>query len=157
MSEQIKEKLPRIEYDSVGRMLLDLLDACPHIPESMKDKGQILYDATSEGSGVFILTDGGHIKGRPYVNGGFTGIINMQIAYQSFPKSNKATIAAQETLGKITGWLSDLEHLPTLADGRVITKFDASGGYPSRSDSNKDASVVFVSDVTMEYEKQATF
>lgn len=157
MSEQVKEKLPRIEYDSVGRLLLDLLDACPYIPESIKDKGQILYDATSEGNGVFILTDGGHIKGRPYVNGRFTGIINMQIAYQSFPKSNKATIAAQETLGKITGWLSDLEHLPTLADGRVITKFDVSGGYPSRSGTNQDASVVFVSNVTMEYEKQATF
>ncbi len=154
MNEQVKEKLPRTEYDSVGRMLLDLFDACPDVPEKLKDN--ILYDATGDGKGIFILTDGGQIK-KKYVSGTFIATINMQIAYQAFPTDNETTIAAQERLGKITAWLSDLEHLPTLADGRKITKFDASGGYPSRSDSNKDASVVFVSDVTMEYEKKGEF
>lgn len=151
MSEQVKEILPKAERESLGRMLLDLMYECPNVPNSIKDKEQIYYNSTSDGKGIFILTDGGRIKKKD-IYGFFTATINMQIAYQAFPTDNDTTIAAQERLEKITEWFSDLDNLPTLAGDRKITKFDASGGYPSRDASNKDASVVFVSDVAMEYE-----
>lgn len=153
MPEEIKERLSKTEYDKVGEMLLELIAECPFIPADLKDDSYgILYDSTSDGKGIFILTDGGKVIKRN-VLGGFTAAINMQIAYQSAIKTNPQRINAQETVNQITGWLGDLENLPKLTKGRTITKFEASGSYASRDDTTPDGYVVYASNISMEYKR----
>ena len=153
MSEEIKERLSKTEYDKVGDMLLELIAECPYIPADILEKDRILYDYADTEKGIFILTDGGRIKKRN-VLGGFTAALGIQIAYQSFPKTNLQRINAQHTVDQIAGWLGDIKNLPKLTDNRVITKFDMSGSFPTKDDAGTDGSVVFAVNAEMEYRKE---
>ncbi len=151
MAEEIKERLSKKEYEKVGEMLLELIAECPHIPKELLEKSRILYDYTDDEEGIFILTDGGKVK-KKNVLGGFTAVLGMQIAYQSFPTTNMQRINAQHTVNQIAEWLGDIENLPKLTGNRVITKFDSSGSFPSKDDAGEDKSVVFAANAEMEYE-----
>lgn len=149
MPEEIKERLSKTEYDKVGEMLMELIAECPYIPEDTKIK----YQSKDVGKCVYIITAGGGIKNRN-VLGGFTAELNIQIAYQGFPKSNAQMINAQAVVDNITGWLEDIQNLPKLTGNRVITKITASGSFADVEEVEGDKSTVFASNVIMEYEAE---
>lgn len=152
MLEENKERLSKTEYDKIGDMLLELMAECPHVPKSLKNvKGGILYDEIGAGLCVFILTDGGRRK-KKCINGTLIAELNMRIAYQSKPDGNGTRIDAQEIANKMVDWFCDLENLPQLTNGTIITKFDASPVSSSRGETTKDGYVPYVSYVTMECE-----
>lgn len=151
MAEEIKERLSKTEYDKMGEMLLELIAECPYVPEDTKIK----YNAKDVGTCLYILTLGGGIKKRN-VLGGFTAEINIQVAYQSFPKSNKQMINSQSIVDNIVGWLEDVKNLPSLTDNRTVTKITASDSFPAVEDVGNDKSTVYASNVTIEYEKEET-
>ncbi len=147
MSEEIKERLSKTEYDKVGEMLLELVAECPYIPKDAKVK----YNSKDVGKCVYIITAGGSIKKRN-VLGGFTAELTIQIAYQSFPQGNGQMINAQAVVDNITGWLEDIQNLPRLTGSRTITKITAGGSFPDVEEVEGDKSTVFASNVVMEYE-----
>ena len=60
MSEEIKERLSKTEYDKVGEMLLELIAECPYIPKDAKIK----YNSKDVGKCVYIITTGGGLKNK---------------------------------------------------------------------------------------------
>lgn len=153
MSEEVKEQLSKQEYDKVGEMLLELIKACPKVPEDLKNKEEgILYQSMSTGRCLGIIT----LPGAKYVSknvlGGFTAQVNLQIAYKSSPKTNDQRIDAQNTVDQIMGWLEDVKGLPSLTGGRTVTKITASSSFASKDEVSNDKSVVFVAPAVMEYE-----
>lgn len=149
MSEEIKERLSKTEYDKVGEMLLELITECPHIPADAKIK----YNSKDVGKCVYIITAGGSIKKRN-VLGGFTAELIIQIAYQSFPQGNDEMVDAQAVVDNVTGWLEDIRNLPRLTGNRTITKITAGGSFPDVEEVEGDKSTVFAANVTMEYEAE---
>ncbi len=149
MPEEIKERLSKTEYDKVGEMLLELIAECPYIPNG----ATIKYNSKDVGKCVYIFTIGGSIKKRN-VLGGFTAEINIQVAYQSFPRGNGQMINAQAVVDNITSWLEDVENLPSLTKNRKVTKITASGSFPDVEEVEGDKATVFASNITMEYEKE---
>ncbi len=149
MSEEIKERLSKMEYDKVGEMLLELIAECPYTPADVKVK----YNSKDVGKCVYIMTFGDGRK-KPDVTGGFTAELTIQIAYQSFPQGNGQMINAQAVVDNITGWLEDIENLPKLIGNRVITKITASGSFADVEEVEGDKSTVFASNVIMEYEAE---
>lgn len=147
MSEEIKERLSKTEYDKVGEMLLELIAECPYIPKDAKIK----YNALEVGKCVSISTAGGNIKKRN-VLGGFTAELIIRIMYQSFPQGNGQMINAQAVVDNITGWLEDIQNLPRLTGNRTITKITAGGSFPDVEEVEGDKSTVFAANVVMEYE-----
>lgn len=153
MPEEIKEQLSKTEYDKVGEMLLELIAECPYIPADLKGKaGGILYQAIGAEKSISIITlPGGNIKNKN-VWGEFTAELPIQIAYKSFPTSNKQRIDAQNVVDKIMEWLDDVENLPRLSGGRKVTQIISSPTFSSIDDVEGDKSTVFVANATMEYE-----
>lgn len=149
MKEEIKERLSKTEYDKVGEMLLELISGCPFIPPDTKVK----YNAIDVGKCVSIITAGGNIK-KKNVLGGFTAELAIQIAYQSFPTGNGQMVNAQAVVDNISGWLEDIKNLPRLTGNRTITKITAGGSFPDVKDVQGDKSVVYITNVTMEYKKE---
>lgn len=152
MSEEIKERLSKTEYDKVGEMLLELIAECPYIPNDVKVK----YNSKDVGKCVYIITAGGNIKSRN-VLGGFTAELTIQIAYQSFPQGNGQMINAQAVVDNITGWLEDVENLPSLTENRKVTKITASGSFPDVEEVEGDKSTVYASNIIMEYRKEVNW
>ena len=152
MPEEIKERLSKTEYDKVGEMLLELIAECPYVPRDILEKGRILYQDRDIEKGIFILADDGGIKDRDIL-GGFTAVLNIQIAYQSFPTTNAQRINAQDTVDKIMRWLSDVENLPKLSTGKIID-IESSGTFSAKDDAGADKSVVFVGNAKMECRKK---
>lgn len=155
MSEEVKEQLSKQEYDKVGEMLLELIKACPKVPEDLKYKEEaILYQSMGTGRCLGIIT----LPGAKYVGhditGGFTAKVNLQIAYKCMPKSNNQRIDAQNVVDQIMGWLEDVQNLPQLTDGRKITAITASSSFATVDEVNNDKSTIFVSDAVMEYKKK---
>lgn len=155
MSEEVKEQLSKQEYDKVGEMLLELIKACPKVPEDLKDKEEgILYQSMSTGRCLGIIT----LPGAKYVGhditGGFTAKVNFQVAYKSMPKSNNQRIDAQNVVDQIMGWLEDVQNLPKLTDGRKVTEITASSSFATVDEVNNDKSTIFISDAVMEYKKK---
>lgn len=153
MPEEIKERLSKTEYDKVGEMLLELIAECPYIPADLKGKaGGILYQATGVEKSISILTlPGGRVKNKN-VWGEVTAELPIEIAYKSFPTSNKQRIDAQNVVDKIMQWLDDVENLPKLSGGRRITQIISSPTFSTIDDVEGDKSTVFVADATMECE-----
>lgn len=149
MSEEIKERLSKTEYDKVGEMLLELIAECPFIPKDAKVK----YNSKDVGKCVYIITAGGGIK-KWDIAGGFTADLNIQLAYQSFPTGNGQMINAQFVLDNIAGWLEDVENLPKLTGNRKITKFTTSDSFSAVEEVEGDKATVYVSNVVMEYRKK---
>lgn len=149
MSEEIKERLSKTEYDRIGDMLLELFGDCPYIPKDAKIK----YNSKDVGKCVYIITAGGNIKSRN-VLGGFTAELTIQVAYQSFPQGNGQMINAQAVVDNITGWLEDIQNLPKLTGNRTITKITAGGSFPGVEEVEGDKATVFAANVTMEYRKE---
>ena len=147
MPEEIKERLPKTEYDKVGEMLLELIAECPYIPEGAKIK----YNSKDVGLCVYIITAGGSIKSRN-VLGGFTAELTIQVAYQSFPQNNRQMIDAQAVVDNIIGWLEDIHNLPRLTKNRTITKITAGSSFPDVEEVEGDKSTVFAANVVIEYE-----
>lgn len=153
MSEEIKEQLTKQEYDKVGDMLLELIKACPKVPEDLKDKEEgILYQSMSTGRCLGIITLPGAKYVKKNVLGGFTAQVNLQIAYKSLPATNNQRIDAQNTVDQIMEWLEDVKNLPGLAGGRTVTKITASSSFASVDEVGDDKSTVFVAPAVMEYE-----
>lgn len=150
MTEEIKERLSKTEYDKVGEMLLELIAECPYIPKDAKIK----YNSKDVGKCVYIITAGGSIKKRNIL-GGFTAEINIQVAYQSFPQGNGQMINAQAVVDNIVSWLEDVDNLPALTDNRKVTKITASDSFPSVEEVEGDKATVFASNVVMEYKKES--
>ena len=149
MTEE-KERLSKTEYDKVGEMLLELIAECPYIPED----AQIRYQQKDIGKCIYIITAGGSIKKRN-VLGGFTAELIIQIANQSFPKTNAQIVNAQSVVDNIVGWLEDVKNLPSLTKDRKFTKITASPSFSDLEEVGVDKSIVFASNITMEYEKEA--
>lgn len=149
MSEEVKERLSKSEYEKVGEMLLELIADCPYIPPDTKIK----YNSKDVGTCVYIITAGGSIKSKD-VLGGFTAELTIQIAYQSFPRGNKQMIDAQDVVDNITSWLEDIENLPKLTDNRTITKITAGGSFPNVEEVEGNQATVFAANVVMEYKKK---
>lgn len=147
MSEEIKERLSKTEYDRIGDMLLELFADCPYIPDGAKIK----YNSKDVGKCVYIITAGGNIKSRN-VLGGFTAELTIQVAYQSFPQGNGQMINAQAVVDNICNWLEDIQSLPQLTGNRTITKITASGSFPDVEEVEGDKATVFAANVVMEYE-----
>lgn len=147
MSEEIKERLSKTEYDRIGDMLLELFGDCPYIPKDAKIK----YNSKDVGKCVYIITAGGNIKSRN-VLGGFTAELTIQVAYQSFPQGNGQMINAQAVVDNITRWLEDIQNLPKLTENRTITKITAGGSFPDVEEVEGDKATVFAANVVMEYE-----
>lgn len=153
MAEESKERLSKTEYEKVGEMLLELIAECPYIPADLQGKaGGILYQDKGTDKGIFILANDGGIKDRDII-GGFTAVLNIQIAYQSFPTTNKQRIDAQNIVDKIMEWLSDVENLPQLSTGKILD-IESMGSFATKEDVNKDKSTVFVGNATMECRKK---
>lgn len=153
MNEEIKEQLTKQEYDKVGDMLLELIKACPKVPEDLKDKEEgILYQSMSTGRCLGIITLPGAKYVKKNVLGGFTAQVSFQIAYKSLPTTNQQRIDAQNTVDQIMGWMEDVKGLPSLTGGRVVTKITASSSFASKDDVSDDKNAVFVADAVMEYE-----
>ena len=136
--EEIRDGLSRNEYDKVGEMLLELINACPYTPPDLQ--GGIKYQAMSTERCIGVIT----LTGAKYVSrnvlGGFTAQVNFQIAY------------AQGVVDNIMSWLEDLKNLPKLSGGRTITKITASSSFASVDEANQDESTVYVANAVMEYE-----
>ena len=153
MSEEIKEQLTKQEYDKVGEMLLELIMACPEVPQDLKDKEEgILYQSMSTERCLGIITLPGAKYVSKNVQGGFTAHVNLQIAYKSFPNGNDQRINAQNTVDQIMGWLEDVKGLPSLTGGRTVTKIMAESSFASKDEVGNDKSVVFVANAVMKYE-----
>lgn len=151
MAEKI-EVLNKKEYDTIGKMLIELMEECPYVPESLKDSVTgIMYDNVGSEKGIFILTDGGRRK-KKYVSGTLIAEVNMRISYQTAATSDNLRINAQETVNKIINWLSDLANLPKLTGGRKITKFEAFPFSAVRYETTKDGYVAYTAPVIMECE-----
>ncbi|MCM1219815.1 MAG: hypothetical protein NC548_35540 [Lachnospiraceae bacterium] len=153
MSEEIKERLSKTEYDKVGEMLLELINDCPHIPKDLQGKaGGIQYQSMGADKCIGILT----LPGAKYIHknvlGGFTAQLSFQIAYKSNPTNNRGRIDAQAVVDNIMDWLEDVTHLPSLSGGRTITKITASSSFATVSEVEGDSSTIFVADAVMEYE-----
>lgn len=148
--EEIRDGLSRNEYDKVGEMLLELINACPYTPPDLQ--GGIKYQAMSTERCIGVIT----LTGAKYVSrnvlGGFTAQVNFQIAYKSFPTTNQQNINAQGVVDNIMSWLEDLKNLPKLSGGRTITKITASSSFASVDEANQDESTVYVANAVMEYE-----
>lgn len=149
MSEEIKERLSKTEYDKVGEMLLELIAECPFIPKDAKVK----YNSKDVGKCVYIITTGGGLK-KKYISGSFTAEIGLQIAYQSFPQGNGQMINAQALVDNIANWLEDVENLPKLTGNRTITKITANNSFPNVEEVEGDKATVFAVNVVMEYYKK---
>lgn len=149
MSEEIKERLSKTEYDRIGDMLLELFGDCPYIPKDAKIK----YNSKDVGKCVYIITAGGIIKNRDII-GGFAAELTIQVAYQSFPQGNGQMINAQAVVDNITGWLEDIENLPKLTNNRTITKMTAAPSFATVEEVENDKATVYVSNVVMEYRKK---
>lgn len=152
MSEEIKERLSKTEYDRIGDMLLELFADCPHIPKDAKIK----YNALEVGKCVCIATAGGVIKKRDII-GGFTAELSLRILYQSFPTGNGDMIKAQAVVDNITSWLEDIENFPKLTGNRKITKITAEPSFSTVEQVENDKATVYVSNVTMEYRKKGEY
>ncbi|NBH15360.1 hypothetical protein D3Z36_14525 [Lachnospiraceae bacterium] len=152
MSEEIKERLSKTEYDRIGDMLLELFGDCPYIPKDAKIK----YNSKDVGKCVYIMTGAGGIKNRDII-GGFTAELPIQVAYQSFPQGNGQMINAQDVVDNITEWLEDIENLPKLTGNRAITKITAGGSFPDVEEVEGDKATVFAANVVMEYRKKGEY
>lgn len=153
MSEEVKEQLSKQEYDKVGDMPLELVKACPEVPQDLKDKEEgILYQSMSTGRCLGIVTLPGAKYVKKNVLGGFTAQVSFQIVYKSLPTTNNQRIDAQNTVDQIMGWLEDVKGLPSLTGGRTVTKITAESSFSSKDEVGNDKSVVFAADAVMEYE-----
>ncbi len=149
MSEEIKERLSKTEYDRIGDMLLELFGDCPYIPKDAKIK----YNSKDVGKCVYIITAGGIIKNRDII-GSFTAELTIQVAYQSFPQGNGQMINAQAVVDNITSWLEDIENLPDLTNNRTLTKITAAPSFSTVDEVGDDKATVYASNVVVEYRKR---
>lgn len=150
MNEEKFEQLSRTEYDTIGRMILELVAGCPYIPEGLTPQYQSID--TTESVGIFTLPGAKYLRWD--VIGGFTAQINFQIAYKSFPGTNAQRINSQAVVDSIMAWLEKVEELPKLSGGRKITKITASNSVPYVDKAGDDKSVTFAADAVMEYRKK---
>lgn len=149
MPSEEKELLSKQEYEKIGKLLLDLVKGCPHIP----DKVPVQYQSigTGESIGIYTLPGAKYLKRN--VIGGFTAQIKFQIAYRSFPTSNDQRINNQDRVDKIMCWLEEYGTMKMLSGGRTITKITASNSLPYKDKAGDDKNIIFAADAVMEYEK----
>lgn len=149
MSDNV-ELLDRKEYETVGRALFDLLASYPHIPEGIVPQYQSI--GKKESLGMFTLPGSKYLRWE--ISGGFTAQVNFQIAYKSFPATNSQRLESQTVVDNIMAWLENIKTLPSLTDGRVITKITASNSIPYTDSTGQDNSVTFAANAVMEYRKR---
>ena len=152
MSEEIKERLSKSEYDKVGEMLLELIMECPFIPADLKEKdGGIQYQKLSAETSISIATlPGGSVKNKN-IWGGFTVELPLQVAYKCFPTSNIQRIDAQNVVDRIMEWLDNVKAFPRLSNGRKVTQIISSPSFSS-IDNEGGKNMIFVANAVMEYE-----
>lgn len=149
MSDTV-ELLSKTEYNTIGEMLLNLIEECPYIPEGITPQYQNIK--TDESIGVFTLPGAKYLKKN--VMGGFTAQVNFQVAYKSFPTGNGDRIKSQSIVDSIMDWLENVDDLPELSGGRTITKITASNSVAYTDTAGEDKSITFAADAVMEYEAE---
>lgn len=149
MSEEKYEHLSLSEYELIGKALFELLADCPELPDGVPLK----YQTKEKGESICFLTfDSRRISQN--VQGGFTGQVNFQIAYKSFPTTNGQRINAQSVVDKIMKWFEGVRDYPLLTDDRTITKITVSSSEPFTDSADADGNVVFAANAAMEYEAE---
>ncbi len=149
MSEEKYERLSLSEYELIGRALFELLADCPELPEGVPLK----YQTKEKGPCISFLTFDSR-KVKENVQGGFTGQVNFQVAYKSFPTSNGQRINVQSVVDRIMKWFEEVRNYPLLTDGRTITKITVSSSEPFTDSADNDGNVVFAANAVMEYESE---
>lgn len=149
MSEEKYERLSLSEYELIGRALFELLADCPELPEGVPLK----YQTKEKGESLSFMTFDSK-RTSQNVHGGFTGEVNFQIAYKSFPTTNGQRINAQSVVDKIMKWLEEVRNYPLLTDDRTITKISVSSSEPFTDSGDTDGNVVFAANAVMEYEAE---
>lgn len=149
MNEEKYERLSPREYGLIGRALFELLADCPELPEDVPLK----YQTKEKGASISFLTFDSR-KVKENVQGGFTGQVNFQIAYKSFPTDNEQRIDAQSVVDKVMKWFEGIRDYPLLTDGRTITKITVSNSEPFSDSADNDGNVVFAANAVMEYETE---
>lgn len=149
MSEEKYESLSLSEYELIGRALFELLADCPEIPDGVPLK----YQTKEKGESICFLTFDSRRTSKN-VQGGFTGQVNFQIAYKSFPTTNGQRINAQSVVDKIMKWFEGVRDYPLLTDDRTITKITVSSSEPFTDSADADGNVVFAANAVMKYEAE---
>ncbi len=150
-----KERLSDKEYESIGRLLLELIAECPYVPDAVaQEPGGILYQSigTKAFIGIYTLPGARYLK--KYVSGNFTAQIDFQVAYKSFPETNQQRVDAQAAVDNIMSWLEGIAELPPLSGGRKIESVSVSNGAAYKNDTADDTGVTFVANATMKYYKK---
>lgn len=149
MIEKNYERLSLSEYELIGKALFELLDDCPELPDGVPLK----YQTKEKGESICFLTFDSR-RTSQNVQGGFTGQVNFQVSYKSFPTTNGQRINAQSVVDKIMKWFESVRDYPLLTDGRTITKITVSSGGPFTDSADDDGNVVFAANAVMEYEAE---
>ena len=149
MSEEKYERLSLSEYELIGKALFELLKECPELPKGVP----VRYQTKEKGESISFLTFDSR-RTSENVQGGFTAQINFQIAYKSFPTSDKWRMEAQSIVDKIMKWFEEVRDYPLLTDDRTITKITVSSSEPFTDSADTDGNVVFAANAVMEYEAE---
>lgn len=149
MIEEKYERLSLSEYELIGKALFELLAGCPELPDGVPLK----YQTKEKGESVCFLTFDSR-RTSQNVQGGFTGQVNFQVAYKTFPTTNGQRINAQSVVDKIMKWFEGVRDYPLLTDGRTITKITVSNSEPFTDSADDDGNVVFAANAVMEYEAE---
>jgi hypothetical protein len=152
MSEKV-ETLEKKEYNTVGEMLVNLVNQCPIVSES-ETKIPVKYQSAGTGLCLSIYTLPGAKYLKKNVMGGFTAQIKFQIAYKGFSTNTTQIIKAQAFVDSIMDWLEDSDNLPALSNNRTITNITSTNSVPYADETGSDGSIVFAADATMEYEAE---
>lgn len=154
MSEEVKERLSKEEYEKVGEMLIELIAACPHTPQDLVTKsGGIKYPDLSAERCIGIIPFPVNKYISYDITGGFTAQFGFAVAYKSFPTGNSQNVTAQAVVDNIMGWLENVEDLPKLSGGRIITKITASNSAVMEN-TGDDKSVTYAAEAVMQYRKK---
>lgn len=155
MSEEMKERLLKAQYDHVGELMRDLITACPYLPPNLQgeDRG-VLYQSIGADPCICILTQTGEKHFKENVQGGQTGQIKYQVAYKSQPATNEQHLNAQAALDSMMSWLEEIKTYPSLTKGRTITRITASASSAMAEEVNKIHGTVYAADVVLEYESE---
>lgn len=150
MNEQTNmEPLSATEFDIIEKALWEMVKQYPKEPGDPNVTAQ--YDELDSKSSLAVFVIGGRYK-RRNVLGGFTAEINFKVAYKSSPTTSPQRINSQAFVGRIMRWLENTRDLPSLTDGREITKIAASGAVPYKDETGQDKSTIYAADAVMEYE-----
>jgi len=141
------------ECETVGELLYELIQKCPHIPAGVKV--HINSTDATKSIGVFTLNGSKYVK--KFVNGGFVAQVFFRVAYKSMPTTDKQRLESQAVVDRIMSWLENVKELPPLSDDRTATEITASNSAAFLESAESNKTMGFASDAVMEYYKEVKF